>query len=252
MLKITLCVALFLTSSVAVAEIRIDAPDSGASVPLPFLIEGRAEPGQSLRLRVDGEDVLVFRADDAGRFRVPVDIAAPTYSIEALEGEDAATLTLEPVRPQAQVTPPIERPRIPRAQDPNTMVYFSGTVAPAPNVWGTGATVAAQMVVGGIAGLAGGTLGGVMGYTMLEPAFDWPTGRPLPGAPTVVPLVIGYVALSSITVWALGQASGRRSPFWATLLGSVSGTLLSVVAPPAAVVFVPAGATAGYHLATRR
>lgn len=265
------------------ADVTIEAPVDQEEVPLPFLIQGSAEPGQQLKLVADGNTVLVFRADDQGRFRVPVDLAGRHFSVESLDGasRDGVDVSIGQTRreqslrvEQAQVdaqaveaidspvqsasdedaTPEavVERLVVPPAVDPNTIDYYSAPAPPVGPRWQPGAAAALQLTIGALAGLAGGTLGGATGYLVLEPALDFPAGAPIPSAATVVPLAVGFVAASTLSVWGIGQLMGGHSPWWGSVLGGVVGTLASFVFPPAAILLAPAGATAGYHLANRK
>lgn len=86
-------IVLTISASAFGQSLRIDRPDGTRSVPVPFVVEGTADPGAVLVLEVDGEFVTVFRADSEGRFSVPVSTSASQITVR-LKGESAVSASV--------------------------------------------------------------------------------------------------------------------------------------------------------------
>jgi len=141
-------------------------------------------------------------------------------------------------------------PAVPPAEDPNQIAWDAPT-PPAPG-FNTAATAMSQILGGTLASVAGASSGFMLGYLVLEPALDWPNGAPFPSAATGVSMMLGGALLTSSLVWLMGKAFGGRSPFLATLGGTLIGSLGYLAHPVAGVALAPIGATTGYHLARKR
>lgn len=68
---------------------------------------------------------------------------------------------------------------------------------------------------------------------------------------TVATATTFFVASTWLTVHGVGALWGGKSPIWASLIGTLVGTAVSAVFPPAVVVLPSLGATVGYHVAAR-
>ena len=95
MSRFLIMLLLVLTPCAAFAQVTIESPGNGEQVATPFLVEGTAEPGQLLELVIDNRVMLVFRANSAGKFRIPVDVRTDAFTIRPVgEAELAATVAV--------------------------------------------------------------------------------------------------------------------------------------------------------------
>lgn len=75
-------------------SIAIEEPTSGEEVERPFVIRGAAPPGAVLELFTDREFRGIFRADDRGRFLIPVDAVVSQIEVRLRNAEAVASVSV--------------------------------------------------------------------------------------------------------------------------------------------------------------